>query len=279
MSISLQEATTLSPDVYAWVEQDVFEIRSKLDPAALEEVAREVLRRVAQKASAVDPNDTPATREELELLCALLISAKPDSGLEFIERIRADGASIETVYLSYLGGAAQLMGEWWEQDRVSFFDVTVGSGRIYAIMCALNAKTVATVAAPAARRSALFASVPGETHNLGVKAAANLLEQRGWSTVLLVARSHDELIEEIIASSVPFVGLSAAGAHALPAMTKLIISLRIEDPAKRIIVGGNILAESENEIHAMKPDAVAIDMPQAYAVLERMWRRMQHLAM
>lgn len=273
--MSFQEVTSPSPDVYARVEQDVSEIRSKLDPSALEEVAREVLRRVAEKATPADVNDTPATPEELERLCALLISEERDAGLRFIAQVRAHGTSIETVYLSYLAGAARLLGAWWDQDRVSFLDVTVGSGRIYAIMCALNAQTTAIVAPPTGQRSALFASVPGETHNLGAKVAADLLEQRGWSIVLLSGRSHDDLIEDIVASSTPLVGLSVGAAHALPALARMIFALRLEAPAKRIIIGGNALTEAEDEIHAMKPDAVAINMPQAFAAFEQIWRGMQ----
>ena len=39
--MALQETTTLSPDVYARVEQDAFEIRSKLDPSTPSELAKQ----------------------------------------------------------------------------------------------------------------------------------------------------------------------------------------------------------------------------------------------
>ena len=41
-------------------------------------------------------------------------------------------------YLEYLALAARKLGKWWEEDRVSFLDVTLGTGRIYAIIRAVS---------------------------------------------------------------------------------------------------------------------------------------------
>ncbi|MEM0990251.1 MAG: cobalamin B12-binding domain-containing protein [Pseudomonadota bacterium] len=272
--MTTNDAATVFPAVYTRLQSEVWEMRSKLDRSSLEVVAKEVIQRVAERAKEIPSTDHPATAAELEALCLDLISDDQNAGLTVIAQARADGVSVETVYLSYLAGAARLLGQWWDTDRVSFFDVTAGTGRIYAIMRALNTQTTVSAGGAGPQRLALFAAVPGETHNLGVKAAADLLERRGWSVRLLVGRSHDQLIEEVVASDAGIIGLSAAGAHALPALAKLIVSLRIEAPAKKIIVGGHVLAEAEEQVCAMRPDALAVDMPQAYAALERLRRGM-----
>lgn len=263
----------IRPGVFRQTESEAFELRMKLEPAALQLLARDVISRVAARAPALTVNAHEPNAKELERFCSMLISAGEKAAHEYISKIVAKGTPTDTVYLLYLGRAARMLGVWWDDDHVSSSDVTLGSLRIYAIMRALSSRM--RDQSLSGQKSAVFASVPGETHTLGVKSAADLLQLRGWSIDLKMGRSHEELIEEVASSEAPIVGLSAAGAHAIPALAKLIVSLRIEVSTIKIVVGGNILVEAADKVQAMNPDAIALDMPQAYAALTRIWRSLR----
>lgn len=246
-------------------------ISDDLRQSALETIAAEVLNRFAAEAvRKKNLANAPATPSELETLSGLLIGPDEDAGHAFIESIRAKGVPIESIYLSFLAGAARLLGTWWEEDRVTFLDVTLGSVRIYSIMCGLGRSF--TNELPIRSRSAVFATVPGETHTLGVSTAADLLTKKGWSISVITGRSLDDLVEAISVGDWRIIGLSAAGSHAIADLAKLIVALRIRMPDARIVVGGYILEESKEAVQAMKPDATASNMAETYAALERILR-------
>lgn len=128
----------LHDGLYKKAVKEIGTLREKLPEDAFATLAREVIRRlsdhpVAASRSIAFPND--ATIDDL---ARALMQPDLDTGVEFIERVRAQGASVETVYLAYLAEAAKKMGEWWEEDEVSFVDVTFGTGHIYAIMRGLK---------------------------------------------------------------------------------------------------------------------------------------------
>lgn len=244
------------------------DVDDELRQTALETIASEVLQRFAAEAERKKVvSKITATQSELEKFGALLLGPSEEAAHDFINDIRDKGVPIDVIYLSYLAGAARMLGTWWEQDKVTFLDVTFGSVRIYSIMCALSRSFTSEF--PIRSRSAVFATVPGETHTLGVSTAADLLTKRGWSISVITGRNLDDLIDEIAAGDGRILGLSAGGSHATDSLAKLIVALRIRLPETKIVVGGQILAEGRSAVLEMKPDAIASTMPETYAALER----------
>ena len=56
----------------------------------------------------------------------------------YVEALRAQGVSLESLYLDLLAGAARRLGEWWASDLCDFADVTVGVGRLQQILRELS---------------------------------------------------------------------------------------------------------------------------------------------
>ncbi|GAB5448979.1 cobalamin B12-binding domain-containing protein [Gymnodinialimonas sp.] len=254
-------------DQYLQSQIELRTLKARLPERSVESLAREVLRRIA--ARAVDlPAQTPEG-EDLEALCNALLSEDDQAGAQFIKGLRADGASVEVVYLTYLAGAARLLGDWWNSDRLSFTDVTLGTSRMYAIMRALRhhfaGQHVGTT------RSAVFASVPGDTHVLGVRMAADLFRKAGWDIDLKLDKSHDELVEDLSASHAIIIGLSAGGNRSIEPLSKLIIALRISNPRARIFVSGQIVEEARDEIDLMDIDGAVTEVDEALQLLAEVW--------
>jgi methanogenic corrinoid protein MtbC1 len=175
--------------------------------------------------------------------------------------------------LKYLAGAARMLGDWWEVDLASFTEVTLGTSRMYAIMRAMRYEM--PIPSSAATRTAIFASVPGETHTLGVRMAADLFRKDGWKIDLRVADTHDSLVSGIVQSDTHLVGISVGGAHSLQALSRLIIALRIEKPTARILVSGHITEEAKDAIDLIGVDGMATDIETAKQLMESLWRGLQ----
>lgn len=255
-----------SHERYSRASRGIASVFSSLPQDAVRSLAEEALVRVA--AAAERPSVTPPSHgEQIEQLCMALIAADPGAGGRFVAEIRDAGTTVEDLYLDYLAPAARRLGDWWSDDEVSFLDVTLGAGRIFAIMRALQADGAPRPVGE--RRSAIFASVPGDTHTLGVRMAADLFRRHGWDIELGVDLAHDELVRRVSDADHRLVGLSAGSGHAATALARLILALRISAPRALILVSGQILEDAADVVEAMGPDATAIDIGQAEAMLDR----------
>lgn len=246
---------------------------SQLPGDIVRRLAEEVIARTTRLAAG-HPYDFALVQEKIEEIARALISAEPDAALKIIEDMRLQGTSIEDIYLVYLAASARTLGEWWDTDKVTFGQVTIGTSRIYGILRALDDVRKEPVRRSLSR-SAVFANVPGETHTLGLRMAADLLRQRGWEIQLLLDLDHDELIEQIEKTSHVIIGLTAGGDHVIASLARLILAIRIHRPDVRILVSGNAVEQCQDLVAAMSPDGVAPDFESAAQVLDRLWSQTQ----
>jgi methanogenic corrinoid protein MtbC1 len=221
MTDATHRADWFAHSVYEQTNAGIRTLKDNLPEDEVRSLAREVLRRVAQRATRQAAFAKRASHAEIERLCMALTTEDNEAATHLITQIRADGATPDAIYLTYLAGAARLMGEWWDDNRLSFVDVTIGTSRIYSIMRGMSHLFVPNE--PAQARGAFFASVPGETHTLGVSMAADLFRKEGWDIQLLLGLSHDELISEIAQSRPKLIGVSCSGRHSASSLARLVI--------------------------------------------------------
>ncbi|MEL7116153.1 MAG: cobalamin-dependent protein, partial [Pseudomonadota bacterium] len=218
----------------------------------------------------------PLVPDEVEKLAKALVGSDPDAGFLMIEDMRDAGTSLEDIYLVYLAAAAQRLGDWWQTSQVSFAQVTIGTSRIYGILRGLD--DIRRTAQRRADRSAVFATVPGETHTLGISMAADLFRNRGWKIDLLLGLSHDELLEKVEHTSHLIIGLSASSEQVLAALARLVVAIRIHRPDMRIFISGSAVEHCGDIVEAMSPDGMASDFETAVKIMEELWHYGEHPA-
>jgi methanogenic corrinoid protein MtbC1 len=258
------ETAGLDVELYADMQTRLRLLKSQFPTSSAENLAREVLRRIAQSA-AEDVARAPGHGKIIEL-CYALIDDDDQAGARFIRDIRRRGTSVESIYLDYLAAAATMLGTWWEEDRASFAEVTVGTSRMYAIMRTLQRDLPTVSLKPG--KSAIFATVPGEDHVLGVRMAADLFRKDGWDIDLKIGKTHDELVVEIGSASAVVIGLSASSKRVLESLSRLILALRIQNPSISIFVSGKVVEEHEETVGLLDVDGIASDYYSAKRLLE-----------
>jgi len=97
---------------------------------------------------------------DISMFCDALLSADIDAGAAIIRQARREGMDTETVYLGYIAGAAQHLGKLWEDDRVSFMNVSVAASRIFGIMRLLRYEIANARKLSPLTQHAMFACVP-----------------------------------------------------------------------------------------------------------------------
>jgi len=244
---------------------------------AIEGLAREIVERLANAALAseraapaeVDPNDLLA-------FCAVLLEPTSDAALAFITQRRKQGLARQDVYLGYVNGAAKWLGEQWDEDRLSSLQVTVATGHLYALLRSMRSDRPLGGYVADNQRTALFATVPGESHGLGITVAADLFRDAGWDIDLQVGRDHDTLLEHIEQRKPSAIGVSLSTDQRIDALIRLVVAIRLTVPHAILGVAPPEDLDDDALRRLVDIDLVFRDAASACTDLERIMRlRMQ----
>jgi methanogenic corrinoid protein MtbC1 len=231
---------------------------------AVRSLAREVVERLSRAHSAGAPaHDAEAPPREVVLLCAALTGPDEERALAITRQALESEMSFDRLCEARLAPAARHLGRLWETDELSFADVTMAANRLFGILRTLAHRPTPRTDAP----FAVFASVPGEEHVLGVTMAAERARGAGWEVALLVGLGHDAVVARIGELAPDAIGLSLSGGRSLLPLTRLVVALRIAAPTSPIVVSGPGVAAIGEPILGV--DAMALDFDGAMAALAR----------
>jgi MerR family transcriptional regulator, light-induced transcriptional regulator len=246
--------------------------RSALPADVVEGFAREIVARVARAVSARDGSRVDC--DSVTEFCDVLLEPdQPARALAFITARQSDGASMPDIYLGYVGGAARLLGERWDSGDLTPLDVTMAAGTLYALMRALRV-TPTGGRPPDPRRSALFATVPGEHHGIGITVAANIFRAAGWDIDLQLGLDRAALVDRASRTRPTILGLSLSTADRLPELLGAVVALRLALPDAILGVATGGAGLVENDLRRIADiDLVFGDAPSSLATLDRLISR------
>ena len=210
----------------------------RLETGVVTELAREVVRRLAEHPKRAHLSDHHATSAEIDMLVGALLSDSHTAASDMLIGLQADGLPLSEVYIGYISGAARRLGQMWDQDEIGFLQVTLATSRLTAIICGLKKIFYDREGGPL--RRALFAACPGESHVMGVSMAADLFRREGWEIDLEIGQDHDELLMAQHLGAYPVIGLSASSAAMIMPMARFVRAVRLLTPGALIYVAGEI---------------------------------------
>jgi methanogenic corrinoid protein MtbC1 len=240
---------------------------------AVETLAGDIVMRLSRAAAAAPRFEDPVISEDsVAAFCEALVQPEPTAALDFIQERRKAGLTRQGVYLGYIGAAARKLGEGWDNGRLSFAQVTIGTGHLYALMRALRAEGPPPGMGHDARRHALFATVPGEKHGIGITMAADLFREAGWDIDLQVGKDHDSLIARVERTQPDIVGLSLSTDHRLADLVRLVVAVRLAVPHAIVGVAPGADLDDDEVTGIVDIDLLFHDARTACADLDRLIR-------
>ena len=263
----LDEAT-FDRSEYARAEKQFRLAGQKLPPDAVQALAREVVRRLAFRIPRKIDKDALPSAADIDKLSQALLSQDDAAADAFILAARRDGVALDTIYLSYVAGAARRLGTLWDEDRISFLEVTMACGKLYRIIRGLRHVIAPGIIAGRDEWPALFALVPGETHTLGIEIATDLFRRQGWDVDMAVGLEHDEMFEKAEQRHYRAIVLVANSDGMLAPLTRLALALRISHPLAHVVVAGNIVDHHPDVSTLVGADAVMKDIKGAVETLQ-----------
>ncbi|MDX2030564.1 MAG: cobalamin B12-binding domain-containing protein [Blastocatellia bacterium] len=200
-----------------------------------------------------------SARDRSEFVDALL-SDDASHTRDLAEAHLSAGHEPSAILLDLFAWSARELGALWEDDRVSFVDVTIGLCRLHEALhrCAEQADaTGLPVLADAP--SILIATAPGEQHVFGVLMAAELFRHQGWEVTAETSGDGAVLARLVSSRRFDIAGLSASQDGSLDGLAALVKTLRkvSKNPAMKMLAGGQLFEQSPHLAHEIGADGIA----------------------
>lgn len=222
-------------------------------------------------AAAAAPIQAPA-----DALAALSFAVDAAAFDVAVDAAGASGLSIARIHLDLLAPAAWRLGQWWDEDRCSFADVTLGIWRLQQAMYRLGSEFQRPARArPDQRRRALVVPLFGEQHGFGAAMVGEFLRRAGWEVDGERADTQRALTERVAGGSFAMVGLSIGGDDRLGELTTAIRAVRRASRNRDlgIMVGGPAFNARPELVLKVGADTTAADAEGAVRRAEELLRR------
>ena len=196
----------------------------------------------------------------------LLIEQDAVVAAHYVDTLRSEGIPIATLYLDLLAPAARRLGELWEDDEVSFADVTIGVCRMHQVLLEFTRCFDATEKVGGNSRTALIAPTPGEQHTFGLFMVMEFLRREGWTCVSGTPTTRQEFLKLASSEDFELSGLSISADRHLEEAGQLIRDLKRRSRAK-VLVGGRCILDRPELVNELGADAMARDGREAVRVI------------
>lgn len=204
---------------------------------AVAALALSAMRRLAQsRRTAADGASGTVSPLELRAFVELLLSSDVKGAVRLSRRIEKRGDGFTCVADDLLAAAARRLGERWEDDTLSFVDVTVGVSTLFRVNACLRRDSHAS--APNDERRAVFATLPGQTHTLGIILAAEAFRRSDWDVALQLEADADTVVDAVEETHASLVGFTAGRETSLQEIGAVIQRLKTASRPPRILLGG-----------------------------------------
>ncbi|HKM61988.1 MAG TPA: cobalamin B12-binding domain-containing protein [Acidisphaera sp.] len=226
------------------------------------------LRLVGVRTSTRDVRPVPAsglTAADTTEFVRLVLAEEAVAGMQYVETLRLRGATVRSLYLGLLTDAARLLGEFWQEDRCSFVDVTISMGRLQQIVRGLSPAFQTAALRRAHPETMLLLATPGEQHTLGLIILAEFFRSAGWHVAGGAVRSGEEAADIVHDSWFDVAGFSIGAENGLAQLTSCIRIVRRASRNRKIgiLIGGPLFLSDRDLVSRVGADIGAADAPSA----------------
>lgn len=182
-----------------------------------------------------------------------------------LKRARISASVLADIYVPEV---ARRLGRGWEEDTISFAEVTMGVARLQAILREIGSHWTAGTVSRDDRSTLLLILPAGEQHTLGAMVVAGWLRRQGISVCLRIAPSVADLVSLLSLRRFDGAMISIACNDKLDVCAKLVKTLKQSvDYDLRVAVGGALALKDEEELSQTGADIITNDLPSALSAL------------
>jgi methanogenic corrinoid protein MtbC1 len=214
---------------------------------------------LAHSPAAPAVEDEERTEEEAEDFVRLVLTKESDSLVAHVGRLLQEGRSLESVYADVLMPAARRLGDFWDDDSISFTDVTIGLSRLQQVVRTLGWKIPVQQGGESGARAAYFVSTPNEQHTFGLFIIEDFFRRAGWRTWIETSNDAADVVDTVAHHWFDVFGLTAGSEFQTEAVSEMVAAVRqaSRNPDVLILVGGRLFIEQPELVLMVGADATA----------------------
>lgn len=193
-----------------------------------------------------------------------------DGATALIDRLCDEGIGQEAIFVDLIAPAARHLGAQWEDDLVSFTDVTIGLVIMHEAIHAMGYEYLDGPQDAGRVRRVMLASAPGSQHVLGLSIVSEFFRSAGWQVVLEVSPSSVELCHAVRNEWFDLVGVSVGLDAQLESLPALVARLKAasRNPATPVLLGGPVFSLRECTPAEFGAQAICLDARGSVALAE-----------
>jgi methanogenic corrinoid protein MtbC1 len=253
-------------------------------PGLIEEIERKVVRSSFGSPSNESWIQAPATQQRYqnrlneEQICKiteLLLDTEEGAFELAITVLKTHGSSINYIVLELIPEIAIRLGKHWEDDTLSFAEVSIGVGRLERVIHKLDYLFQATQLEKRQNKSILISPFPDSQHSLGTLILSNFFTYSGWQVYRPTNNGLNAIIHEIQSKHQHALGISISTYEQLEELPSLIELLKEKsnNPQIIVLIGGPLYNRSPEKFNHIQADVKAFTPEESVQKLD------QHLSL
>ncbi|WP_425661076.1 cobalamin B12-binding domain-containing protein [Roseobacter sp. EG26] len=183
-----------------------------------------------------------------------MLRGAPFSGEDALHQLMSDGMSKRDLYLRVLPQAARQFGTLWDKNEVSYLSVQLAMLRIEGFLEETQSPEPLRITRKA--KQAILASIPGDSHTIGAKIAADALRSKGWDVDLKTNVNYSKLMVEIDQSPASILALSVGSISSTNTMQRILKAVRLIRPEVKLLIGGPLVQVDQNLFDDLEIDGL-----------------------
>jgi methanogenic corrinoid protein MtbC1 len=261
----------------------IMEVFSTQLPRLVEEIERKVERVNKPKASNEEgwlqtPAPTLSQRgdvlddKEIDRITKLLLSTEEGAFELAITVLKTHGVSINYIVLDLIPTIARRLGKQWEDDTLSFAEVSIGTNKLERVIHKLDYLFQVTQLEKRGNHSILITTFPESQHSLGTLILSNYFIHSGWRVYRPENNSLKSISKELETNSRDAIAISISCDEQLQQLPNIISTLRekSQNPKIMVLIGGPLYNKAPAKFSHIQADITAFTPEESVQKLEHM---------
>ena len=206
----------------------------------------------------------------MEAFARMTLASEAHVLTAYVEALVQGGLTLEEVYVDLLIPTARRLGDDWDEDFISFTDVTIGLSRLQQVVRTMG-HSIVTRDSDEDARSAYFVPAPNEQHAFGLFILEDYFRRAGWRTWLDIAATRDDAVRTVGKDWFDIFGLSATSDTPTDVIRSTLAQVRSAslNPDLFVMVGGRRFIEEPDLVALVGADAVSATAADALLIADK----------
>ncbi len=173
-----------------------------------------------------------------------LVDGDKEKCISLVQSLLEDGVDMKDIYVQLFQDSLYRIGKLWDHNKMSIPEEHMATQIVESLI-----SRFAPIGNPHSERKVVITCIDKEFHEIGAKMVSNVFEMEGWKTYYLGASVPTKEIVKFVKQIDPeIIALSWSLYLNLGRFLEVVDHLTKFFPTKKILVGGQALAENSDNI-------------------------------